>query len=395
MKEKLLASGNLKKWDTPFYIYDLGIIKRNYENLQGALGKRFKIFYSMKANPHHKILNQLKKLEASLDISSQGEMKKALAAGFSGEELSFVGPGKTKEELSDCLANEVKYIVIESFLELKMLAGMSPIERVQKFCIRINPRSFFSPEGKKKENKPSQFGFDESELFLIKDFLTKNSHLALTGFHFYTQSQYFDPSIIFLNFRLFLDISFSFQAYFNCKLEMINMGGGFGIPYFHGQSQIDLNNLKNEAGIFLKSDKVRRFNGVSFFVESGRFIAGPAGFFITKVLYIKKSSGRTYAICDGGMTQHQSAIGVGQVIKRSFPIDVLSFQKEAQIESENVTICGPSCYSIDVFGNDILLPKLSEGDFIMIGQSGAYGPSFSPGNFLSRPLANEYIYETN
>lgn len=390
VKQKILSQA----WKTPCYFYDLNIIEENFKNLQNALTGRFKIFYSMKSNPHHNVLKKLKSIGCLLDVSSLGEMDRALAAGFSGEEISFVGPGKSYEELLSCVTNNVEYIVIESIQELEKFSEIAKnYGKVKKVCLRINPASYFHSGGALKKEVPVHFGIDEKDVLNSKKIFDKNSHIVLAGFHFYLQSQYLEASLIAANFKSFLECANRIQAALGARIEMINFGGGFGIPYFQGQNNLDLKVLNDEIEKLLQNKEASLFKDVLFFVESGRFICGPSGLFVTKVLYTKNSYGKKYAVCDGGMTQHQAAVGVGQILRRNFPIDTLKI-KEDNLPNENVTLVGPSCYSIDILGSDVNLPSLNPGDYIVIGQSGAYGPSFSPENFLSRPKANEYTNES-
>lgn len=392
IKNKLIKKIKENPWQTPFYFYDLNQVEKNYQTLERALKSRFKIFYSMKSNPHSEVLKKLKSLGCLIDVSSEGETQKAFEAGFNPTEMSFVGPGKSLVELNLCLDNNIEYTVIESFQELELFSRLAKEKnKTPKFCLRINPDKFIHTNGQPKNNIPSHFGFDESEVIGLKNYFDNNQHIKLAGLHFYLQSQYLKSDYITQNFRYFTEITLNMQSVFKLKFEMLNFGGGFGIPYFEGQESLDLKSLDKDIQSFLAEDNTKQLDGVSFYVESGRFISGSAGTFVTKVQYLKKSHGKTFIICDGGMTQHQSSIGVGQVIRRHFPIEVVSMKTSDK--SDKITLAGPSCYSIDILGAEVYLPVPEQGDFIFIGQSGAYGKSFSPENFLSRPMAGEYTNE--
>lgn len=348
----------------------------------------------MKSNPHNGVLKKLKSLGCLLDISSLGELERAEAAGFTGKDISFVGPGKSQEELIACVTSNIEYTVIESLQELEAFAAIAKtFNKVKKVCLRINPATYFHSSGTVRKMQPIHFGIDETDVLSAKTIFEKNKHIILSGLHFYLQSQFLDAAVIIANFKLFISSAEKIQTGFNTKLEMINFGGGFGIPYFQGQNKLDLDLLKNEIQNLLKDEQLSSFKDALFFVESGRFLSGPAGIFVTKVLYTKKSYGKNYAICDGGITQHQAAVGIGQILRRNFPIRAIRM-KEESISNEVITIVGPSCYSIDILGSDVDLPQLIPGDIVVIEQSGAYGPTFSPENFLSRPKANEYTNES-
>jgi len=390
LKQKISS----QNWKTPFYYYDFNIVEKNFRDLENSLSNRFKIFYSMKSNPHHGILTKLKSLGCLLDISSIGELDRALAAGFTGKEISFVGPGKSQEELIACVTNNIEYTVIESIQELESFAAIAKnYDKIKKVCLRINPATYYHPGGAARNMSPVHFGIDETEVLNAKVIFDKNKHIVLAGLHFYLQSQFLDAAVIVANFKSFISCAVKLEAGFNTKFEMINFGGGFGIPYFQGQNKLDLSLLKDEIQALLKSEESSSLKDTLFFVESGRFLSGPAGFFVTKVLYTKKSYGKNYAVCDGGITQHQAAVGIGQILRRNFPIRAVKMKEDSKT-NEVVTIVGPSCYSIDILGSDVELPQLMPGDAVVIEQSGAYGPTFSPENFLSRPKANEYTNES-
>ncbi len=385
------------KFETPFYFYDLTQVGQNYKSLQESLGPRFKIYYSMKANPHPSVLKYLLNLKSKLDISSQGEMNKALSVGFLPQDLSFVGPGKSRNELIEIVDRKIEYCVIESLQELEVFSEIAK-ERNQrpKICLRVNPKSFIKSTGAKAQSQPSHFGIDEDQLTLAVPLIGK--HLQLAGLHFYLHSHFLNAEHIVANFSSFTRIANEMQKVFSTQFEILNFGGGFGIPYFKGQNHLDMNALKSSIDTFLKEPDSLALKTCQFCVESGRFIAGSSGYFVTRVLYKKNSYGKNIYVCDGGMSQHQAATGVGQIIKRNYPIKTLT-QKALQGEhtttsqNEPAHFVGPSCYSLDVLGNDIESEELTAGDFVILEQSGAYGPTFSPENFLSRNKASEYTNE--
>lgn len=397
INSELLKKIKSGKFETPFYFYDLAQIELNYKALQGSLGPRFKIYYSMKANPHPSILKRLLDIKSKLDISSQGEMNKALSGGFLPQDLSFVGPGKSRNELTEIIDKKIDLCVIESLDELQIFSELAKDRNARpKICLRVNPKSYIKSTGAKAESQPSHFGIDQDQLAAAAPLIGKNLHLA--GLHFYLHSHFLNPEHIVANFSSFTEIAVEMQKAFSTQFEVLNFGGGFGIPYFIGQTGLDLKVLNRSIESFFKEPNSIALNECQFCVESGRFIAGSSGYFVTRILYKKKSYGKNIYVCDGGMSQHQAATGVGQIIKRNYPIKTLT-KKELQgdhvsvLKREPASFVGPSCYSLDVLGNDVEAEELNPGDFVILEQSGAYGPSFSPENFLSRQKANEYTNE--
>ena len=208
----------------------------------------------------------------------------------------------------------------------------------------------------------------------------------MAGFHVYVSSQILSASDLAENFRQIAEISFRLSELYKFPLKRINFGGGFGVPYFSGQNEIGFAPLTKFLDTWLKQNS-SRLAGVRLLVESGRYLVGDSGFYLTKVLYTKESRGKSFVVTDGGINHHLAATGIGQVIKKNFPIFNLS-QLDHEAVSE-FTIAGPTCYISDILGREVSLPKTRPGDLLCFGFSGAYGPSFSPVHFLSHPLPLE------
>jgi diaminopimelate decarboxylase len=352
----------------------------------------------MKANPHDGILRTLRSLGSWIDVSSAGEYQRAIEAGFEPHDLSFVGPGKSDAELSLCIDNGVHCVIIESIAELLRLAELARSSRRDvRAAVRVNPSRYLNYQGIERVGAVSHFGIDEEQLGGLLALLPSCPEVRLIGLQFFLHSQFLNASHIGANFRSFLGIADRFQQSMGKPLELINLGGGFGIPYFEGQPELDLDRLQESLLALLQTREAARLPECRFFVESGRFITGPCGVFGTRVLYRKESRDKTFLVCDGGMTQHLAAIGVGQMIRRNFPLAVLHRREqgfsfpEAAEETEMVNIVGPSCFSLDVLASEARLPRAERGDLVCIGQSGAYGPTFSPQGFLSRPPPAEFF----
>jgi diaminopimelate decarboxylase len=376
----------LPRIETPCYVYFLDILESRYRSLSAALGERCKILYSMKANPHPKFVKAIMAMGGGIDVSSLGELDSAISLGVPPESISFVGPGKSLLELERAINLGIHSLVVESISELEQVAKLANTKgRPANVMLRVNPHSYIQANGRPREASHSQFGIDDADLLQLDHRWFENLPLTIQGLHFYVQPHFSDAQILVENFRRFAATAVQIQSRWKMRFPLINFGGGFGIPYFHGQQELDLGVLKfGLQKLFAETTELRN---AGFLAESGRYLAGPAGFFVTRVLYKKVSRGKTILICDGGFTQHQSATGSGQLIRRAFPLCALT-DGSAQ-RQEKVTLAGPSCYSADILGEDLELDAVDVGDCIAVGQSGAYGASFSPTDFLSRPPANE------
>lgn len=377
----------------PSYVYSEKFIKSRVTKFSSALTDRFQILYSVKANPFHKILSLMQKLGIAPDISSGGELLKALECGFSTQEMSFVGPGKTENELYLAIERQVGTLVVESKDEL-ILANRIAEKLGKTICIsvRVHPREFISSNGRLMQRQPSAFGIEEEALTDVIDLARSLTNVKITGIHVHTGSMYLNAELIVQNFLKTASLADRFQKYLGADLEQINFGGGFGIPYRQSHTELDMDILNLKINEILKKPELQIFGEKTrFFVESGRYLVGPAGAYVTQVLYKKKSFGQTYVVVDGGMNHHLAGTGFGQTLRSSFPISTISFNGE-QTKMERVRIVGSSCYSMDVLADEVELPHLAPGDLIVIFQSGAYGPSFSPSGFLSRNEARELMF---
>ena len=179
------------------------------------------------------------------------------------------------------------------------------------------------------------------------------------------------------------------QEKYKINIQIINFGGGFGIPYFEGEKELDIKNL----GFGLKKliEKYKSyFSGTKFLVESGRYLVGECGNYVTKVLYKKKSKGKIFLIIDGGFNHVLlPSFNNGALFKKNFKISVLKDRDED--EKEVVTIAGPLCTPYDILAKDMELPIIKSGDLICIHNVGAYGYSYSPLEFLSHKKPKEII----
>lgn len=386
----------VKREGTPFYLYDLEVLRRNYSALRWALPETVEILYSMKANPHLAVLRELRDLGSGLDVGSGQEIDVALGAGFQPSQISFVGPGKSAADLAKAIGKNIFCIVAESLQEIELIDVLaSRMNAKARVCIRVNPKRYVDNSGVEVRGRACQFGLDEEQLDAARSLIRERRFIHLIGLHFYIGSQFFQARNLIDNFSVFLDVAGAFQARLDYPLEVINLGGGFGLPYFENQVPLHLGELKEKFGILARSLPDRKLGGAKLFVESGRLLVGSCGLFVTQVLYRKESRGRIYLCCDGGFSHHLAATGIDQVVRGNFPISVLKASgARGRTGGETVTIIGPSCYSRDVVAEsaDLAFPA-EAGDLICVGNSGAYGLTFSPLDFLSPVSPGEFFVD--
>lgn len=379
---------------TPAFLYDGVILRASYRALAQALHGFADIHYSVKANPATAVIALFLAEGAGIEIASIGEYRAAIAAGAAPERILFAGPGKRRHELEEVIANGIGEIHVESHDEIERIeaiaAGLS--QRV-KISLRINPMAEAQAGAMRMGGKPTAFGFCEEDLDPVFAQLARCSQLDLVGVHIYGGTQILDAAALLNQWRHGIRIAGDIATKLGRPLATIDLGGGLGIPYYAGETPLDLAAVKAglpELSAMLAADP--NLAAARIIVEPGRFLAGPGGLYVAEVNSVKDVRGSTFVITDGGMHHHLAASGnLGQIIKRDFPIVAPTRMDEACTMA--VTVVGPLCTPLDTLARSAVLPRLKAGDLVAVLQSGAYGPSASPGNFLSHPAAAEVLVE--
>lgn len=395
-----LHVGNLKAetlaqiYGTPLFAYDRSVLDQKWDLLREALPKEFLIYYSVKANPHQKILQYFLSKGAGLEIASGGEFCQALTAGCPPEDILFAGPGKTEAELSLVLSKGIGEIHLESLLELERVIAISRRLRVRpRVAVRINPGGEAEGGAMRMGGRPAPFGVDEENLDELLDFIRDVPEVEFSGIHIFAGTQILDFEIVVSQYRKGIDLARRASARMGRPLLRLDFGGGLGVPYFSHEQPLDTVRLKSALEGLM--DEVRDdpvFAGTKFLVEPGRFLVAEAGVYIFRIQDIKVSRGKKFLITDGGMHQHLAASGnLGQTIKRNYPVALLSRLREP--DSESVDVVGPLCTPLDVLARNVRLPKMGVGDLIGVFQSGAYARAASPLNFLSHATPPEVWVE--
>jgi diaminopimelate decarboxylase len=385
-KNKILEI--LNEYKSPMYLYDAGIIQRQYMKLKSSLPERFEIFYSMKANPLLGICQLMKSCGTRIEVASEGELHTALAAGFPVQDIIFTSPGKTIDELEYAIDKQIYSINAESFAELDIIRKIAQ-EKSKKanVSIRINPDYDAFGAGIKMSGGSTQFGIDYEQLMEGIANMGNTPHINLIGIHVYMGTQILNADNIVSIMDKIFEMALSMQTGTGINLEFIDLGGGFGVPYFTNDHQLDLLELK--SGTEKVWHKYRdKFCNTRIAVESGRFLLAESGKFFSKVLYCKHSKDRSYIVCDGGSNFHANSAFLGRHIRNNFPMSILGKENEPLFEA---TVVGPLCTPTDVIGQRVMLPKAEPGDYLVVEKSGAYGLTNSPVMFLSHPQPAEVL----
>lgn len=382
-------------YGTPFFLYDRAVLEEKYGALRTALPKRFSIYYSIKANPHAAILKHFLQLGCGLELASLGEYCRAREAGCLASRMVFAGPGKLEKELEHVLSEGIAEIHIESLTEARRISAISKkLGRCARVAIRINPTGEVEGGAMRMGGRPSPFGFDEETLDEVVEQVRALPAVEICGVHLYIGTQINEAATLLGQYQHGMVLARKVAALLNRPLHTLDFGGGFGVPYFAHEHELDLEAL--HAGLERlceEADSDEFLKETQFIVEPGRFLTAEAGIFVTRVNDIKVSRGKEFVIVDGGMNHHLAASGnLGQTIKRNYPIALLN--KLGAPPEQQVEIVGPLCTPLDTLARGILLPRPEIGDLVGIFQSGAYGKTASPAGFLSHPPPKEIFLDS-
>jgi diaminopimelate decarboxylase len=373
---------------TPFYAYDRQLLTERIKQLRKDMPPDLKIHYAMKANPMPAVVQHMATLVDGFDLASVGEMQVALDTPMPARHISMAGPGKRSEELRQAVAAGIT-VNAESLNEVMSLARVSEeIGLPAKVALRINPAFELKASGMKMGGGAKQFGIDEE---LIPEALQRVATLGLAfqGFHIYSGSQNLKAESIIEAQQKSLDLALQLAGCCPSPLGKLNIGGGYGIPYFPGENRLDTRQIGDALAVAMARFKAAQPE-TDIIVELGRYLVGEAGVYVCKVTDKKVSRGQVFLIADGGLHHNLAASGnFGQVIRKNYPVAIAT--KMSAKELEIVNIVGPLCTPLDSLADKMLLPKAEIGDLVAVYQSGAYGYSASPKDFLSQPYAKEVL----
>lgn len=373
---------------TPFYAYDRQKINERVALLRRHLPADVLLHYAMKANPMPAVVQHLASLVDGIDVASIGEMKVALDTIVSAKNISFAGPGKKPHELSCAIAAGI-VLNAESLQEVELIAQLGEqLSITPKVAIRINPDFELKSSGMKMGGGPKPFGIDAEN---VPEVLMRIGKLGLhfVGFHIFCGSQNLNATAICEAHTKIFQLGAQLAGHAPSPIRLLNIGGGFGVPYFPGERALNLAAVSENLQ-HLMSKMQQQFPETRIALELGRYIVAEAGIYVCRVLERKQSRGQVFLITDGGLHHHLAASGnLGQVVRKNYP--VLIGNKVQGIETEIVSVVGPLCTPLDVIAERMQMTKAYAGDLVVVLQSGAYGLTASPTAFLNHPLPMEVL----
>lgn len=381
-----------ERFGTPLYVYDAALLRAQFAAVQRALGAQFGVLYALKANPCVAVARTLRGCGAGVELASAGEICIATAAGFAGAQMQFAGPGKTEAELAAALDAQVATLNLESPAEYERLAALARARGTRPgVAIRVNPAHEVSGSRMRMGGGSKKFGVDASEVLALAQRIERDGHCNLLGLHMYAGTQLLDAQSFVATAAQLRDLGADLERALGRPLLSYDFGGGFGVPVFDGDPSFDL----ASAGRSLQAIAGRPVAGQRFFVELGRYLVAEAGVYLTRVVEVKVSHGKRFAILDGGMHHFGAASGLGAVIKRPYPVVACADPRASGVlpTSGTCTLGGPLCTPADELAGELTLAELRAGDLVAVLVAGAYALTFSPTLFLSHPAPAEVLVD--
>ncbi len=377
-----------KAGDTPLFVYSSDHLRGKVAALRSAMPSRLAIHYAMKGNPYGPLLSLMNNMVDGFDVASGGELELALAAGVDARLISFAGPGKRDRELERAIALGVT-LNCESESEVsRAIAIAARLGITPRLAVRVNPSFDLKGSGMKMGGGAKQFGVDAERVpDLVRHIISSGAEWR--GFHIYAGSQALKADAIIEMQAQTLALVAELTAAIGTSPPHVNLGGGFGIPYFPGDEAVDIVAVGAALGAALDAvpDTLQATN---FCIELGRYLVGEAGVYLTRIVDRKISHGEVFLITDGGLHHQLAASGnFGTVIRRNYPVAIATQFDAAPTEVASVVGC--LCTPLDKLSDQAHLPRGEVGDLVAIFCAGAYGASASPANFLGQGPAIEML----
>lgn len=367
---------------TPFYCYSTATLERHYEVLSRAFaGQNHLICFAVKANSNQAVLATMARLGAGMDVVSEGELRRARAAGVPASKIIFAGVGKTRGEMAYALEEGILGFNVESEPELLALSEVAhAMRKTAHIAIRVNPDVDAKTHAKistgKAENK---FGVPYDEARALYAEAAKLPGIKVSGIHMHIGSQITDLQPFRDAFRLLRDLALALKADGHA-LEHLDIGGGLGVPY-RGANDVPPH-PDEYAGVVRET---LGDLGLKIVMEPGRMIVGNAGVLVTKVTFVKEGADKTFTIVDAAMndlirpTLYEAHHDIWPVV-----------EKTSEMAPVQQDVVGPVCETGDYLATDRALPPFAPGDLMAVMTAGAYGAVMSS-VYNTRPLIPEVM----
>jgi len=374
--------------DTPLFVYSRAMLDTRMAELRAAMPERLAIHYAVKANPHPQVIAHMAGLVDGFDLASGGELAILQGVGIDGAHISFAGPGKRPREIRAAIEAGVT-LNCESeteaarALEIGRGLGIQP-----KVAVRVNPDFDMRGSGMKMGGGAKQFGLDAERVPALIRHLIENG-ADWRGLHIYTGSQTLEADAVIETQGQVLDLAARISREVGRPCPALNLGGGFGIPYFAGNEPLDIAAVGAALG-----ERFAALPGeladTEMAIELGRYMVGEAGVYLARIVDRKQSHGETFLITDGGLHHQLAASGnFGTVVRRNYPLAIAT--RFGEQPSEIASVVGCLCTPLDRLADRAELPRAEVGDLVAVFCAGAYGATASPMHFLGQGPAIEML----
>lgn len=370
---------------TPLFVYDTSRIAEQTALFKRHFPSEVALHYAVKANPYAPLLEMIANYVDGFDVASVSELARVAHLG---RPISFAGPGKGDQELETAIRSGVT-LNIESEGEAERALALSDREGLTpKLAVRVNPPFALKGAGMKMGGLGSPFGVDHDRVpALICRIVEAGADWQ--GLHIYAGSQALHADAVIELQRETLALASAIAKEAGHSPPHVNLGGGFGIPYFAKDEPLDIEAVATALANTL-ANRSKILADTKFAIELGRWLVGEAGVYLTRIVDRKESRGRTFLVTDGGLHHQLAASGnFGQLLRRNYPVAIAT-RFDAEPDEEQ-TIVGCLCTPLDLLADDVMLPRAQVGDLVAIFCAGAYGLSASPTAFLSQPMAREML----
>jgi diaminopimelate decarboxylase len=369
---------------TPLFVYDGRRVADQVARFRAAFPD-VALHYAVKANPYGPLLEAMAALVDGFDVASPGELGRVAHLGLP---ISFAGPGKREQELETAIRAGVTVNVESEGEAERALATCSREGLTAKLAVRVNPPFGLKGSGQKMGGLPSQFGIDHNRVpALVRRMVEAGAEWQ--GLHIFAGSQALRADALIELQRDTVALAASICEQAGHVPPHVNLGGGFGIPYFAKDEPLDFEAV-GEALAKALAERPKILAGTEFAIELGRWLVGEAGVYLTRIVDRKESRGKTFLVTDGGLQHQLAASGnFGQLLRRNYPVAIAS--RFAAEPEEEVTVTGCLCTPLDLLADEAMLPRAEVGDLVAIFCAGAYGLTASPTAFLSQPMAREML----
>jgi diaminopimelate decarboxylase len=384
--------------ETPAYVYDLAEVHANVSRLRRALPDPAGVYYSLKANPHPRVLRALRAHGVLPEVCSPGELDSALEAGWTADQVLYTGPGKRDLDVRSALRLGVREFCVDSPTGLDQLDRLAELTDTRVRCLlRVNDDRPATGNGLAMTGVASQFGADTDWIRAEPERFAHRPRVEVTGLHLYMGTNLTAVDDLVAQFSQSLGTATELSRLLDrhgAAIELLDLGGGFGAPFAHAGAAVDLTGLRPRLEqLFDQQSPGWRTGSPRIVFESGRYLVGTAGTLLTRVLDVKRSHGKDVVILESGINHLGGMAG----LRRLPPLNphLVTGQAAGPEPTSPTIVAGPLCTPLDSWSRAAPLPPLRPGDLLAVPNVGAYGLYASLLAFLGHPAPVELVVEAD